>query len=133
MAQLIWFIARPDEFRTFRSVVNRSVWTPLIQNRALYRHYYLGIAIKRLRDNLVPILASNFFTSREALGAFFLAYRGLQFTLGQVRIIENLLNHRHTLARFIKMTCLCGRSITGSDSANYLFEFYYLDLCLFND
>jgi hypothetical protein len=106
MAQLIWFIARPDEFRTFRSVVNRSVWTPLIQNRALYRHYYLGIAIKRLRDNLVPILASNFFTSREALGAFFLAYRGLQFTLGQVRIIENLLNHRHTLASFIKMTSL---------------------------
>ena len=98
LAQITWFVGKPDERKIFTSVVDRSAWIPLIEERRAYVPYYLGIAVKRLRDNLVPMLASIFFISREALGVFFLAYRGLVFTVGQIRIIEGLLNHRHTLA-----------------------------------
>lgn len=101
LAQFFWFVRNRDERQIFTAVVDRSAWILLVEERKLYVPYYLGIALKRIRDNLVPILASSFFISRETLGAFFLAYRGLQFTLGQVRVIEGLLNHRHTLASVI--------------------------------
>lgn len=104
LAQITWFVGKPDERRIFTSVIDRSAWLPLIEERRAYAPYYLGIAVKRLRDNLVPMLASMFFISREALGAFFLAYRGLVFTVGQIRIIEGLLNHRHTLAKVMALS-----------------------------
>lgn len=106
LAQLTWFVGKPDEWKKLTSVVDRSAWIPLIEERRAYAPYYLGIAVKRLRDNLVPMLASSFFISREALGAFFLAYRGLLFTLGQIRIIEGLLNHRHTFATVMRLTLM---------------------------
>jgi len=98
LAQLTWFSKNPGERRVFiSSVVEKSAWTPLFEERRAYVPYYVGISLKRLRDNLVPILASYFFVSKETLGAFFLAYRGLLFTAGQIRVIEGLLNHRQTL------------------------------------
>lgn len=104
LAQFTWFVGKPDERRIFTSVVDRTAWLPLIEERRAYAPYYLGIAVKRLRDNLVPMMASSFFISREALGVFFLAYRGLIFTVGQIRIIEGLLNHRHTLAKVMDLS-----------------------------
>ncbi|WP_337287207.1 hypothetical protein, partial [Candidatus Methylomirabilis sp.] len=103
MAQVSWFVQNRDEGRLFVSFFNRSVWMPLVEERWMYVPYYMGIVIKRFRDNLVPILANSFFISREALGAFLLVYRGLLFTLGQVRIIEAMLNHRHTLAAVMEL------------------------------
>jgi hypothetical protein len=97
LTQLIWFVAKPVERSLFNTVTQRSSWMPLLDERQAYVPYYLGIALKRLRDNMVPILASIFFVNRETLAAFFLAYRGLVFTVGQMRIIEGLLNHRATL------------------------------------
>lgn len=104
LAQISWFAKNPDERRVFRAIVDQSAWIPLIQERRAYVPYYLGISFKRLRDNLTPILASIFFVNRETLGAFFLAYRGLLYTLGQLRVIEGLLNHRDTLATVNKLS-----------------------------
>lgn len=98
VAQLSWFVQHLDEARSFMSVFNRSVWLPLVRERRRYIPYYTGSAVKRLRDNLVPLLADCFFIDRETMGAFLLAYRGLLFTLGQLRIVEGMLNHRDTLA-----------------------------------
>lgn len=98
LSQFFWFGRNRDEGRILvTSVTDRTSWVPLYKERRAYVPYYLGIVFKRVRDNLVPVLASYFFISREALGAFFLAYRGLVFTIGQVRVIEGLLNHRKTL------------------------------------
>jgi len=105
LTQSSWFARNPDERREFIApVFDRSAWTPMIKDRQAYVPYYLGIAVKRLRDNLVPVLASYFFANKETLGAFFLAYRGLLFTAGQIRVIEGLLNHRHTLASVMELS-----------------------------
>lgn len=104
VTQLTWFSKNQEERRIFiSSVVGRSAWIPLFEERRAYVPYYMGIAFKRLRDNLVPILASNFFINRESLGAFFLAFRGLVFTVGQIRVIEGLLNHRKTLKSVVDL------------------------------
>ncbi len=97
--QVIWFVRRPDECKILIAFSERSAWASLFEERRSYVPYYLGIALKRLRDNLVPVLANNFFVSRESLGAFFLVYRGLIFTVGQIRVIEGFLNHRITLSK----------------------------------
>jgi len=104
LAQLTWFCKNSVERQIFMtSVVDPSVWIPLFKERRAYVPYYMGIAFKRVRDNLVPILASYFFINREALGAFFLAFRGLVFTVGQIRVIEGLLNHRQTLKSVVDL------------------------------
>jgi hypothetical protein len=106
LTQMIWFAGKPDERSLFNTITQRSSWMPLLNERQAYTPYYLGIALKRVRDNMVPILASSFFVSREALAAFFLAYRGLLFTLGQIRVIEGLLNHRQTLSAVFQISFL---------------------------
>ncbi len=104
LTQMIWFAGKPDERSLFNTITQRSAWKPLLDERQAYTPYYLGIALKRVRDNMVPILAGGFFLTKDSLAAFFLAFRGLAFTIGQMRIIEGLLNHRNTLAAVKKIT-----------------------------
>lgn len=99
LSQAIWFIGKHEEQRIFLSLNKRSAWMPWIEERRAYLPYYFESATKRVKANLIPILASFFFTNRELLGGFFLAYRGLQFTSGQIRILEGLLNHRLILGK----------------------------------
>lgn len=101
LAQVFWFSRNSVERGIFSAFFDRKAWLSLFEERRAYIPYYLGIVFKRLRDNLVPILANNFFVNREALGGFFLAYRGLVFTVSQVRVIEALLIHRDTFNAFI--------------------------------
>lgn len=105
-SQFIWFFRNPHERAFFRNARNFSVWSKLLSERKNYPPYYLGIALKRLRDNALPILANEYFINREALGAFFLTYRGLAFSLGQIRIVEGFLNHRVTLNKVFEMPLL---------------------------
>lgn len=98
LTQILWFINNKDEREIFNYVFCRSSWNQLIGDRRSYYQYYLGITLKRLNNNLVTILANVFFQNKDILGSFFLAYRGLLFTVGQLRVIEGLLNHRKTLA-----------------------------------
>ena len=66
-------------------------------------HQYVGIILKRIRDNAVPLVAQYFFSTASALAAFFLAYRGVTFAVSQIRIIESLLNHRQTLNQIMSL------------------------------
>lgn len=59
--------------------------------------YYPGIALRRVKDNLLPLVGNWVLGSKEALGLLMLAYRGLIFANGQLRIFEALLYHRGTL------------------------------------
>jgi hypothetical protein len=106
ISQSLWWCQNPAELRTFSGVVDRKAWRALAESFPDYLPYYSGIALKRLKDNFVPLVAERLFTSRELLAAFLLAYRGVIFAVGQVRILEAMMNYRGVLAAAEKMSRL---------------------------
>lgn len=96
-SQGIWFINNPTETKPFLKMLTPKPWQQILSNRQKYISYYFTIALKRARDNIMPFLAGIYFGSKEVTGAFFLAYRGLSFTLGNIRVIDGFLKHRPTL------------------------------------
>lgn len=102
-AQVIWFIKNDNELKHFAMVFKARHWIKLFSNFDKYQPYYVGIILKRIRDNAVPLVAQYFFPTASALAAFFLAYRGVTFAVSQIRIIESLLNHRQTLNQIMSL------------------------------
>ncbi len=102
-AQVIWFIKNNNELNHFAMVFKARHWIKLFSNFDKYQPYYVGIILKRIRDNAVPLVAQYFFSMASALAAFFLAYRGVTFAVSQIRIIESLLNHRQTLNQIMSL------------------------------
>ncbi len=102
-AQAIWFIKNDNELKHFAMVFKARHWIKLFSNFDKYQPYYVGIILKRIRDNAVPLVAQYFFSTASALAAFFLAYRGVTFAVSQIRIIESLLNHRQTLNQIMSL------------------------------
>lgn len=102
-AQVIWFIKNNNELNYFIMVFKARYWMKLFSNFDKYQPYYVGIILKRIRDNAVPLVAQYFFSTASALAAFFLAYRGVTFAVSQIRIIESLLNHRQTLNQIMSL------------------------------
>ena len=102
-AQVIWFIKNDNELNHFAMVFKARHWIKLFSNFDKYQPYYVGIILKRIRDNAVPLVAQYFFSTASALAAFFLAYRGVTFAVSQIRIIESLLNHRQTLNQIMSL------------------------------
>lgn len=102
-AQVIWFIKNDNELNHFAMVFKARHWIKLFSNFGKYQPYYVGIILKRIRDNAVPLVAQYFFSTASALAAFFLAYRGVTFAVSQIRIIESLLNHRQTLNQIMSL------------------------------
>lgn len=97
LAQLQWSVRNSHELVPFFGVMRLDSWLGMLARWRDFRGYYFGIALKRVKDNAVPLVADRILGSAEALSAFFLAQRGLVFALGQVRILESLLNHRGAL------------------------------------
>jgi hypothetical protein len=95
--QLVWFISHPEDREPFKKCVTADSIKSIINARANYPDYYIGVVLKRIRDNLMPLAADRFFQQKDELAAFFLAYRGLSFALSQIRIFESILNHRPAL------------------------------------
>lgn len=104
LSQAAWWLRNRVEIASVSGFLDRQVWIQLWKSYPSYTPYYYGIALKRLKDNVVPLVAEALFTSRESLATFFLAYRGVIFAAGQVRIIESLMNHRATLLRVVSMS-----------------------------
>jgi hypothetical protein len=104
LSQAIWWIRNPLELWAFAGCTDRKAWQALAESFPAYRPYYFGIALKRLKDNLIPLAAERLFDSRELLAAFLLAYRGVIFAVGQVRILEAMMNYRGSLAVAKKMS-----------------------------
>lgn len=102
-AQVIWFIKNNNELNYFTMVFKARYWIKLFSNFDKYQPYYVGIVLKRIRDNAVPLVAQYFFSTASALAAFFLAYRGVTFAVSQIRIIESFLNHRQTLNQIMSL------------------------------
>ena len=102
-AQAIWFIKNDNELKHFAMVFKARHWIKLFSNFDKYQPYYVGVILKRIRDNAVPLVAQYFFSTASALAAFFLAYRGVTFAVSQIRIIESLLNHRQTLNQIMSL------------------------------
>lgn len=94
ICQTFWLSYNRIELTYFLSIFKINSYVRLFKNRHLYYPYYLGISLKRITDNSVPILAKYFFRSPEALSAFFLAYRGISFSISQIRIIESIMANR---------------------------------------
>lgn len=78
----------------------------IFKRRKEYLDYYLGIFFKRLKDNFVPIAGSIVVSDSAKLAIFFLAYRGVTFAVGQLRIIESFLYHRESFARIERVRVL---------------------------
>lgn len=104
LSQAIWWFRNPSELRAFAGFADRKAWRALAESFPAYLPYYSGIALKRLKDSFVPLAAERLFDSRELLAAFLLAYRGVIFAVGQVRILESMMNHRGALAVAQKMS-----------------------------
>jgi hypothetical protein len=98
LAQLAWFVRSPEERLLVRRAFRRTAWAQMLSERQRYLPYYVGVVLKRTKDNLVPFLSVAVLPVKEIAGAFLMAYRGLSFVLGQIRVIEGVVNHRLTLA-----------------------------------
>ncbi len=93
----IWILANKEELRNFTQCLSNQSWSKLLQHRNIYPSYYFGIILKRVRDNIIIIVAPHILLNKQDLASFFLAYRGLSFALGQIKIIEAILNFRKAL------------------------------------
>lgn len=99
LVQGYWVLKHREEANVFVCCFNRKTVKKILEATPLYKPYYIGIVLKRIKDNLVPLAAERVLVTHESLAAFFLAYRGIVFSVGQMRIIEALLNHRDTLLK----------------------------------
>lgn len=98
-SQCVWWSRNKSELQVLMFAFDPAAWGRIVSHFRNYIPYYYGILLKRLKDNCIPVAAESVFVSKHALAAFFLAYRGVIFSAGQIRIFEALLNHRATLAK----------------------------------
>lgn len=99
-----WVIRDGRELSIISNSFGKSTMLLAVGGFGSYKPYYLGIALKRVKDNLMPIMAERVFYSTDALAAFFIAYRGVVFACGQMRIVEAMMNHRETLRSAMSVT-----------------------------
>lgn len=95
--QLAWLYSQPEARQTLWHCLDKQPIRELLKEKSNYPPYYAGITLKRLRDNLMALIAERYFLHKDELASFLLAYRGLTFAQSQIRIIEGMLNHRATL------------------------------------
>lgn len=117
LSQALWWFKNPAELRIFSGFFDRKAWRALAASSPAYAPYYSGIALKRLKDNFVPLVAERLFVSRELLATFLLAYRGVNFAAGQVRILEAMMNYRRALAAVQTMSRLQHHLVAASAQA----------------
>ncbi len=97
LGQMFWFSRNREELAF---LIHAAQWKPvrnLFGNISAFKPYYFGIILKRLKDNLVPIVVGLAIAPGDGAANFLIAYRGAIFAVGQLRIIEATLNHRKSL------------------------------------
>lgn len=97
LAQAVWLALHRAERQKLLCFSEASAWRSVFASRRDYVPYYYGTLLKRLKDSSTPIAAAQVLTSVHSLATFLLAYRGLVFAWGQMRLIEAMLNHRSIL------------------------------------
>lgn len=104
LPQLFWAIVNKEHHLIFRNSLNVGNYAQMYKNKKLYYPYYVGIGLKRMKDNIVPILSQWFISTTEALAMFFLAFRSISFAVGQIRIIEAFLVKREVVLDINKVS-----------------------------
>lgn len=125
-AQIIWLVKHPGDILLLYSGLSKESFRLILSARSDYSKYYFGIGLKRFRDNLMPLLAERFFQSKDELAVFFIAYRGLIFANGQVRILENILNHKPTMKILLQRSGLTSIVMAGSGQVLAIVSSYFL-------
>lgn len=90
----VWFIFNRKEVKIFSAGLKIKFTSYFYGEINKFKSYYYGILIKKLKDNALPLIANFCIKSSAELAAFFLAYRGVVFSVGQIRIMEALLNNK---------------------------------------
>jgi hypothetical protein len=97
----------------------------LMGERGNYPKYYVGILLKRIKDNAMPFVAEQVIRSTESLAAFFLAFRGLVLASSQIRVVDSFLTNRENLSTLLRagnsnmyvlgfaaqVICICGSAL----------------------
>lgn len=92
-SQTIFFARNPAELVPFLRQGGMSSLRRLWAQRASYFGYYPNIALKRLRDVSMALVCDWFVPSKVEAGKYLLAYRGIDFVVGQLRVVEAFLNN----------------------------------------
>lgn len=90
-ALLLWLAFHRVELDAF---LRRGHWASavrLFEARRAYAPYYLNVSLKRVRDSAMPILCGALVTDPVQVARYLLAYRGVDFVCGQLRLLEALL------------------------------------------
>jgi len=97
ISQAYWLYRNPRDLPSMTELSLPGMWQYYCREASEFRKYYLGIGLKKIKDNAIPIAANLFFPSRELTGIFLLGFRGLVFSCGLLRTVEAFLNHRENL------------------------------------
>jgi hypothetical protein len=100
LVQLAWAFRSPEEVKIFQRCMRIANMKLALHKTRDFRQYYVGIALKRIRDNALTIIADNVLPNKEQVAAFYLAIRGYLFSVGQIRLLESLMNHRASAREF---------------------------------
>ncbi len=88
---VLWVSLRQGEIAPFLRSDHWSSARRLVEMRRSYFPYYLNVALKRVRDSAMPILCGALVPDTTEVARYLLAYRGLDFVSGQLRVAEALL------------------------------------------
>lgn len=92
-SQVIFFVRSPTELAPFLRRCRRRALSRLWAQRADYVRYYPNIVLKRTRDIAMALICDALAPSKVEVGKYLLAYRGIDFASGQLRVIEAFLSN----------------------------------------
>jgi hypothetical protein len=94
MVQCWCLVVRRNAEASIDGAISPASWRLLVTGVAQYRPYYVNVLLKRVRDNMAPLVAERVIQSKDALAVFLLAYRGVLVAASQIRMFEAILSHR---------------------------------------
>lgn len=101
LPQLLIFLFHIIYFKNefFSTRINlKNMFLFLVNNFSLLKNYYIEIFLKRIKDNIVVLIFSNFL-SKETIGIYSLLLKVGTFVLSQARIIEAFFMNRENLEK----------------------------------
>ncbi len=92
-SQVLFLLRHPIELSPFLHTGHLQALRRLWNGRDQYLAYYPNIVLKRLRDTAMPLVCDFFAADRFEAGKYLLAYRGVDFSIGQLRVIESFFSN----------------------------------------
>lgn len=92
-SQALFLLRHPAELFPFFHTGHLQALRRLWNSRDQYVAYYPNIVLKRLRDTAMPLVCDFFAADKFEAGKYLLAYRGVDFSIGQLRVIESFFSN----------------------------------------